>query len=210
MTARQEGFAEQQVPDMERRLAGMVRLGTIHEQDFSDPAGPRVRVKAGNFVTGWIPWTVKSAGGDVDWEPLDVGSQVIMAAPSGDMSQAVVLGSIHQQKHGAPSLDPDERGRQWKDGAKETYNRKTSTKTLSVPAGGRIVINVGGTIYELTSNGAYIKAPLVTIDAPKSHFTGLIVCDDDILVQGISSLHHLHDGVIPGMGNSGEPVGNGS
>lgn len=207
MTARQEGYADLQIPDMERRIAGMVRLGVVHEQDFSDPKAPRVRVKAGNFTTGWIPWTVASASGDTDWEPLDVGTQVIMAAPSGDMAQAVVLGAIHQDKHPAYGGDPDERGRVWKDGARDTYNRKTHTRTIDVPAGGKILLKIGGTSYELTADGATLTAPRVKIDTPEAEFTGKITAAIDVIAAGISLVHHVHSGVIPGPANTGEPVG---
>lgn len=206
MTARSEAFKEMQVPDMERRLADMVRLGTVEDQDYSDPAAPRIKVRYGKNVTGWLPWTVASASGDSDWEPLDKGTQVIMAAPSGDLAQAVVLGAIHQAKHAAFSQDPDERGRVWKDGARDTYNRNTHQRVIDVPEGGRIVLSIGGTLYELTAQGATLKAPQITFDTPHAHFTGEVTSDGDQIAQGVSQVHHKHGESMPGPGTTGEPI----
>ncbi len=48
----------------------------------------------------------------------------------------------------------------------------------------------------------------ITIDAPNTYVTGTLHVAVDVLSgpDAISSVHHVHDGVTPGGGDTGEPV----
>lgn len=202
MTARGEAFKELQVPDMERRLASMLMVGVVSELDEQNA---RVRVSYGKNNTAWLPWTVARAGGDRQWSAPEPGEQVLMASPSGDMAQGVIVGSIYRDAHPAPANSKDVTATEWSDGARQEYNRSTHAHTLEVPAGGRIVLRIGGTEYELTASGATIKAPQITFDTPHAHFTGEVTSDGDQIADGVSQINHRHIQTMAGPGVSGIP-----
>ena len=52
-----------------------------------------------------------------------------------------------------------------------------------------------------------VKAPQVTLDTPQTHVTGDVTVDGDVVASGISLVHHVHSGIMPGPANTGEPVG---
>ena len=77
------------LPDLARRLANIVRLGTVSAVQM-DP--PRVKVQTGDILTNWLPWAGMRAGeGKKEWSPLDEGEQVVILSPSGDTAQGVVF-----------------------------------------------------------------------------------------------------------------------
>jgi phage baseplate assembly protein V len=205
MTSRAGYWQEAQVPDMERRLADVVRLGTVEAKDFSRPQAPRVRVRSGDVLTGWIPWTSGRAGGDSEWDPLDTGEQVVMVAPSGDLAQAVIVGSIHQQQFAAPDTGEDVRARRYKDGALDSYDRASHTRTITVPSGGAIRFSIGGTTWELTASGATLTTSKLTVNGDID-LKGTLTATEDVLAQGVSLVNHVNTGVTPGPANTGPPA----
>lgn len=74
--------------------------------------------------------------------------------------------------------------------------------TLTVEKGGNIEFGEAVTL----------KAPSVTLDTPQTeitgevHIVGNVTVDADVVASGISLVHHIHDGVIPGPATTGEPV----
>lgn len=210
MTNRSQYFQEAQIPDIERRLADVVRIGRVEKQDFSDPAAPRVRVRSAGKLTGWLPWTAGRAGGDTQWDPLDMGEQVIMVAPSGDLTQAVIIGSIHQKSAPAPENGADVQGRRWKDGAVDRYDRENHVREIKVPEGGAIRFTIGATTWELTAQGAKLVTPVLDITAQVKikgdiDVEGGIKTSEDVRAQNVSLINHKNTGVLPGPGLSGPP-----
>lgn len=66
-----------------RMLENLIRFGTIAEVQM---VPPRVRVKTGDLLTGWLPWLALRAGADVDWDPPTVNEQVLLLSPSGQLA----------------------------------------------------------------------------------------------------------------------------
>ena len=93
MTATTGGMDELALPDLARRQANTLRVGTVMAVD---PANNLLRVKSGNIETDWIRWGVRRAKGTRTWSALEVGEQVLLGCPSGDLRQAVVLCAIPQ------------------------------------------------------------------------------------------------------------------
>ncbi|MFT4927016.1 MAG: phage baseplate assembly protein V [Phenylobacterium sp.] len=88
--------------DIQHRLSRIICLGTVAEADY-DTA--RVKVTIGEWTTNWLPWLTTRASNDVDWWGLEVGEQVMVISPSGDMAQGVVIGSIYQQTQHTDIMD---------------------------------------------------------------------------------------------------------
>ena len=70
-----------------RRLENVVRLGTVAEVRYETPA--RCRIKTGDLITDWLPWTTARAGGDRSWWAPEVGEQVIAAVVLSDEAEAL-------------------------------------------------------------------------------------------------------------------------
>lgn len=207
MSAREEYYRGAHSADMERRLASVVRLGVV---SALDEANARVRVTAGDVTTGWMPWTVGRAGPDRHWVAPEIGEQVIMVAPSGDLAQAVVVGSIYTDQHPAPGTTKDVTATEWQDGARLEYNRATHTHDLTVPAGGHIRFTIGGTTWTLTENGAELVTQKLTVHGNidvvgNINVEGSIDVTQDVTAQTVSLVNHLHTGVVPGPALTGPP-----
>lgn len=106
--------------ELDRRLANVVRIGKIAELD---EANARVKVELGDVKTDWLPWASVRAGGDRSWTAPEVGEQVMLIAPSGELAAAVVMGSVPQDSHPAPASSKDHTRYQWSDGAFQDYDR---------------------------------------------------------------------------------------
>lgn len=228
MTAREFGFAEQFLPDMDRRIAGMIRYGTIAELSEKGPQneGPRVRVKLGDITTGWIPWGTGRSGADKTWSAPEPGEQVMIAAPSGELDQACVICTIPQDSQPAPGDTKDKTVTLWQDGARLEYDRSTNTHTHTLPDAGTFVFKVGNSTLTMTSAGTVLETPQltvkasdsITLDTPETHITGNVQIDGDTTISGDTSVQaitsrgkdisstHKHLGVMSGPSITGVPV----
>lgn len=88
------------VTELERLVANLLRIGVIAEADYD---AAKVKVRLGDLVTGWLPWFTDFAKGDKSWKAPEVGEQVMVLSPSGDLAQGVALPSIYQTAAPAPS-----------------------------------------------------------------------------------------------------------
>ncbi|SME96414.1 phage baseplate assembly protein V [Desulfovibrio gilichinskyi] len=106
--------------ELDRRLSNVVRIGTVAEADYSKA---RLRVSFGEAVSDWLPWVTFRAGGDHTWWAPEVDEQVLVLAPSGEISGGVVLGSIFSTSHPAPADRPTIHRTTYEDGAIIEYDR---------------------------------------------------------------------------------------
>ncbi len=139
----EEGF---DLVELARRLANVVRSGTVAELDAE---GYRIRVcydvdEAGAPVlTAPIPWVVARAGDDRNWWAPDIGEQVVLLAPSGELNQALALPALYSDAHAAPASDPDKRVTRHADGALFEYDRENHVYRIALPAGSAVRISAG-------------------------------------------------------------------
>lgn len=201
MTSRAGYFGEAQVPDIERRLASVLRVGVV---EALDEAKARVRVKAGNVTTAWIPWTAMRAGPDRQWSAPEVGEQVIVAAPGGDLAQGVVIGSIYRDQHPAPADSKDTTRYTWSDGSSESYDRQGHAYSLNIPHDGSVTITVGGTTWVLRNNSAELTTDLLTING-NVRLNGRMDATVDVTAANVSLKNHTHGGVMRGGANTNPP-----
>ncbi len=211
MTSRADYWEQQQTPDMERRLASVLRFGVV---DALDEENARVRVKAGSVTTGWIPWTATRAGPDRQWSAPEVGEQVIVAAPSGDLAQGIVVGSVYRDMHPAPGNSRNVSIQVWADGARQSYDRESHTHVLDVPAGGAVRVVIGGTTWVLRADGATLTTALTTINGDVTingdlRVSGRIIAGTDVVTGGVSLRGHTHPGVERGGSSTDAPNGSG-
>lgn len=160
-----------------RRLENTVRLGTIAQVRHAKPA--RCRVKTGENTTDWLPWITQRAGKDRTWWAPEVGEQVIVLSPGGNMGAGVVLPGFYSDEHPQPDDDPDVSCVAFDDGARAEYNRAKGALTIDVVKS--ITLIVGASRLHITPQGAVLETAEYTVDSPVSTFTGKVI------VQGLLS-----------------------
>lgn len=192
--------------ESERRSAGLVNFGKVHEVDY---ANARVRVLVGDedddeghLITAWLPMPGARAGGDSDWHPLEVGERVAVLSPSGETQTGMVLpAGLYCDDNPAPGAKAGLWRRQFQDGGAIEYDRdtgewlvegmakatvKVGDSTL-VTEPDAITLTVGGVTLRVSGEGVAITGGAVTHD-------GKNIGKD-----------HRHTNVQPGGGVSGVP-----
>jgi phage baseplate assembly protein V len=164
----------------DRRLSNMIRLGTIAQADY---ANARVRVQAGDILTGWMPWQTSRAGGDISWHAPEVGEQVVVLSPSGELNQGVVLTGVYQNAHAQPVNTPEKHHTIYKDGAIIEYDREAHHLKAILP---------GGATTELISDGGITIIGDITLTGNIT-MSGTLTAAIDVIANGISLHNHDHE-----------------
>ena len=95
------------IADIERRISGMIRHGTVHEV-----GGGKVRLRVGGtyaapFLSPAIPYA--QVAGDIKAHvPPSVGQQMTIIAPTGDWRQGVAIPLTWSDENPSPSVKGDE------------------------------------------------------------------------------------------------------
>jgi phage baseplate assembly protein V len=202
------------IGELERRLANVTRAGTILEADYSKA---RVRVKLGKNTTAWLPWVSSRAGGDKTWHAPEVGEQVLVLSPAGDLCAGFVLGGVYKQDRPANGDAATVSRTTYADGAVVEYDRAAHAYAISIPAGGKatvkagasstlevaadaIRLTVGGTQLVLSASGIQItSATGLSINGAVTQTGGPLTSN------GIALSTHTHGGVTSGISNTAGP-----
>ena len=125
--------------DTLRRLANLIRIGAIKKVDYSKA---KARVEIGDLCTDWLPWIAARAGDNISWHPLDIGEQVIVLSPSGDLSQGIILPALYRGE--AISSNSDIHKLLYKDGSSIEFDRGSGVLTIDVK--GDVIVKAGGNV----------------------------------------------------------------
>lgn len=188
-----------QITELHRRLANLVRIGTITEVDHEQAL---VRVQIGELVTGWLPWMTGRAGQDSTWWPPEPGEQVIVLSPSGDLAQGVVLMGLYQDSHPAPGDTAGKHTVSYHDGAIIEYDRDAHHLKAVLPEGGTadLVADGGITIHgDIAVTGTLSVSADVEISGDlnvsgDTSVTGDIATDGDVSTATVTLNTHYHAG----------------
>lgn len=171
--------------ELDRRLGAMLQVGTVESVDHgsvADNVPPTVRVRVGEWVSRPLPMPAGSGGRVRLWNPLSVGEQVVLGAPSGELAQAYVISRHYVESHGqAPDDSGDTFAALMPDGTLFRYNHATGAFAISG-----------------AKSGTLSMSEQLTIDSPRVVFTGEIQAAGDITSDGdvkagdISLGHHDH------------------
>jgi len=169
----------------DRLISDIICLGVIEEVDH---AARRLRVRS-KTLTAWLPWPAEMGRNYRRWRPLRAGQQVILASPSGDLAQGLIVGMLYTETLPAPSADPDIDLIEFINGARLQHN--VASGDMALTCKGNLSMDVTGTL---------------TLNAATHHITGPVTqTGGDITSDGISAQHHTHSGIKPGPANTGEP-----
>jgi phage baseplate assembly protein V len=123
--------------ELERRLSNTIRPGTVLEADY---AKARLRVTMGDNTSAWLPWLTSRAGEDRTWHAPEVGEQVIVMAPGGELSAGYVMpGGVYKNDYPANADKAEISRTTYKDGAILEYDRENHTHLLQLPEGSATV-----------------------------------------------------------------------
>ena len=167
------------VAELERRVFGMMRHGTVAQVDA---AKGLVRLKMGEATAGagqtflgpWVPYA-QQAGALKAHTPPSVGQQFTMMAPAGDWRQAVAVPFTWSEQEAAPSQAADENV--------VTYGDATITLKAD-----RLTVAFGGVTFKISGEGVEITGGHVRHDG-----------------KNIGSTH-IHGGVVSGGGTTSVPA----
>ena len=160
--------------ELARRLANVVRPGVVAEADYSRA---RVRVKYGEedaALSAWLPFLAARAGGDKTWWAPEIGEQVVILAPSGELHNGFVLGALYSTASPAPSDDPDKEITVFSDGTRVEYDRAAHKLLIEadVEIAGDVTITGDVDISGGAAAGAQVEDGLGTMNGIREIFNG--------------------------------------
>ncbi|MBF0305777.1 MAG: phage baseplate assembly protein V [Alphaproteobacteria bacterium] len=156
-----------EVGELDRRCANLVRVGTIAEADY---VTAKARVRIGDMVTDWRPWAVGCAGADVTWSAPEVGEQVMLLSPGGNLSLGVIVGGLYQQSAPPPADRPTLRRIVYGDGTVVEYDRESHRLRVDLTAAtGTAEIRSGPAVLTVAPDGISLRvgASLLLVAADK-------------------------------------------
>ena len=177
--------------ELERRLANLIRVATI---ESVDTAAATCRVRIGELVTGDLPWLTARAGDTRSWSAPDVGEQVLVVSPFGDLAQGIVLPSLYQAAHPAPESSADIKAIHYKYGTVVAYDEVNHKLTVDLPdAASDVEIKSAGTVHITTTGDTFIKAENANVEAVQNI---KVKAGADVIVDGTNILLNSGDGVV--------------
>ncbi|MGQ5524828.1 phage baseplate assembly protein V [Chitinimonas sp. PSY-7] len=174
--------------DLSRRFESQIRSGIVSVVDHQEA---RCRVKTGGIETDWLPWLTLRAGNTRTWSPPDIGEQVVVLCPSGELAAGYVLPGLYSDAKPAPDASPHTHVVSFPDGARLCYDVElgaltaTGVKSALIDASDSITAKAGQSLLAEAGSSAVVKAGgSITIDAPTTTVTGKLVVQGSLSFMG--------------------------
>lgn len=166
----------QSLSELDRRLANLLRYGTIAQLD---EARARATVDLGDITTEWLPWFALRAGADTAWWAPEPGEQVMVFSPSGELAMGTILPGIYSDAHPANGDRKTLQRTTYADGTVVQYDRVAhQLKVDATASNGTVLVDVGSGSVTVNCATAIVKASTsVTLDTPATHCTGALTVD---------------------------------
>lgn len=170
----------------------LIRFGSVASVDL---AAARCTVKFDDDVESPpLRWLESRHGATSTWSPPNVGEQVVLLCPAGEIGAGVALRGIACSQF-APADDRAIDLIRFGNGSVLSYDTAANALAISLAGGGTVAIVADG--------GVSITGP-VSIDGDLQ-VTGAITATGDVTGDGISLASHTHPGVQSGGSNTGGP-----
>lgn len=180
----------ERVQDLIRRLHLLIETGVV--EDINDKGLVRVRLDE-DRITPFIHSLLPRAFDDIAWHPRDKGEHVLLLCPSGELSRALVMGSLKPESQASPSSDLNCRTFQFNDGAVFEYNREQHHLKIQLPAGATTELVSDGGVKVV--GDTHIEGKLTVDDA--THLKDSLTVDkathlkDRLTVESMTELKSL-------------------
>ena len=158
------------IAELERQMLNVVRLGKILEVDH---AKREVLIKLGENRT-LVPWPCDIGLNYIRWQPLRVGTQVVLVCSCGDLAQARIVGMLYTNDLPPPSTNEHVDILQFNDGSMMKYD--SSKSEMTVKSVGNLTIKVEGDLTAAVSGNASIDASQIALNCGKGVVTGDHMC----------------------------------
>ena len=200
--------------ELARTIPNLIGLGTIAE---ADPSSARVRVNINGRVTAWLPVPADIGHNYRRWRPLRVGTQVVVACPSGDPANAVIIQILYSDPLPPPSNSDAVDLILWNDGTRIEYD--AAAQVMTVHSAGDLTLSAVGSIrldaqhveIHTGEEGRYLvdhhgKASMIThVDGPNFETE---TWETGAVVTGIPDHGYSPPKVSPEGSGSDGPEGN--
>lgn len=188
----------EKINELDRLLSNIIRIGTLAQIDFSVN---KARVKMGELLSGWLPVLSVRAGTLRSYSPPTVNEQVILLAPGGNLSGAVILRGLYQSRFPAPSNSEKLHTLVFLDGTELSYDE--DTRTLSGTVKGDVQLHVDGNVKIVTEKQVQITATAGVTITGNLTVNGGITSTGDQTAGSISQMNHTHPDAL--CGATGKP-----
>lgn len=163
-----------QIAEMNRQLNCLARVGTVHSVDYTTNTA---RVEFGTVVTDYLPWLTTRAAGNRTYDSLEVGEQVFVITPPGQLC-GIIVGVLNQHKYPAPEHSPDIQKTVYKDGSIIQYHRGEhrltadikgdvsvlATESIEAKAGKDIAAHAEGAVEVKAGSSVTITASTIVLN----------------------------------------------
>jgi phage baseplate assembly protein V len=186
-------------------LGGVARIGRVVEAAAGDPKDPgdipRVMVQIGgvsqgSYIRNWMPWTTTRAGFDGEWWAPELDEQVLVIAPSGNLTQGIIVGSLYRgpltfdaaagnvtARDPIPSdTEKHIHKRVYKDGSSVTYDRNSHNLSMVVKSAPDAAKEISATITADQSIVLTAGATQITINQDGA--VDIVAQGNDITISG--------------------------
>lgn len=123
------------VAELKRLLHNLIQVTTVSKTDVDKR---RLKVKIGDGESAWLPWPADIGRNYTRWKPMRVGQQVVIACPSGDPAQAVLIANLYTNSFPPPTTDEAVDVIEFTDGSKIVHN--ANDKSLEIVAAGELTL----------------------------------------------------------------------
>ncbi|MGU2289668.1 phage baseplate assembly protein V [Pseudomonas aeruginosa] len=145
----------------DRMIAALLMPCTVEALQLTPP---RVRVRSGDWVSGWLRWHSQAAGQARHWRAPSLGEQGVLLSPSGRPEAGTFIPGLYGDA--GPPADNRDTVEVWKfpDGGVLEYDWDAHSYSVTLPAG-TVAVTVGGSSVTVTPGSIDISSGNVTITA---------------------------------------------
>ncbi|TEH91677.1 phage baseplate assembly protein V [Pseudomonas aeruginosa] len=177
----------------DRMLAAMILPCVVVAVDL---AAARVRVRSGDWTSGWLRWHSLAAGKVRHWRAPSIGEQGILLSPSGGVSMGTFIPGLYGDAGTAPDNSASSETWRFDDGASLSYDWAAHRYRVELPSS-TVEVRVGASEVRVSDGAVSLKAPKISLEGPVE-IAGTLTVSGDILGGGSiidtagNSNHHTH------------------